>query len=225
MFYPNLFVTVGCLIHDTTHLELRIVAMLYAILLGRTLENYLMYKELDNYMKVFFVRHGQTNYNVLDLCNDDTTKDVHLTDLGKQQAEIVRNKIKNIDLDIVIISELPRTKETASIITKNHKVEFKIDSRINDRKTGFDSKPVSDFFKALEPDIFNLKFNDGESFQEEKKRVHSFLEELKLLNYGNVLVVAHSEILQIINGYYNNLSDQEMWNTKIDNCQVLEVDI
>jgi broad specificity phosphatase PhoE len=176
-------------------------------------------------MKIFYVRHGQTNYNVLELCNDDPAKDVHLTYLGKQQAEIVKEKIKQINLDIVIISELPRTKETASIITKNHQVKFKIDSRINDRKTGFESKPVADFLKALEPDIFNLKFNNGESFQEEKKRVYSFLEELKSLNYKNVLVVTHSEILQIINGYYNNFSDQEMWNTKIDNCQVLEVNI
>ena len=174
-------------------------------------------------MRVYFIRHGQTNYNVLDLCNDDLTKDVYLTQLGKQQAEIVGKKIKNIKLDIAIVSELPRTKETALIITKNHQVEFKVEPRINDRKTGFDGKPVSDFFEALKPDIFNLKFNNGESFQEEKKRVFSFLEELKSYNLNNILVVTHSEILQIINGYFNNFSDQEMWDTKIDNCQVLEV--
>ena len=176
-------------------------------------------------MNIYFVRHGQTNYNVLDLCNDDPTKDAHLTKLGKQQAEIVGKKIKNIELDLVIISELPRIKETALIITKNHQVKFKVESRINDRKTGFDSKPVSDFFEALKPDIFNLKFNNGESFQEEKKRVFSFLEEIKNYNLNNILVVTHSEILQIINGYFNNLSDQEMWNIKIDNCQILEVNL
>src|SRR3989344_8115425 len=137
-------------------------------------------------MKVYFVRHGQTNYNILDLCNDDRTKNVHLTDLGKQQAEVVANKIKSVKLDLVIVSELPRTTETASIITKNHQVILKVEPRINDRKTGFDSKPVSDFFKAIEPDIFNLKFNKGESFQEEKKRVHSFLDELKTYNYKNI---------------------------------------
>ena len=176
-------------------------------------------------MKVYFVRYGQTNYNVLDLCNDNPTKDVHLTKLGKQQAEIVGKKIKNIKLDLVIISELPRTKETASIITKNHQVEFKMEPRINDRKTGYDSEPVSDFFEALKPDIFNLEFNNGESFQEEKKRVFSFLEEIKNYDLNNILIVTHSEILQIINGFFNNLSDQEMWNTKIDNCQVLEVSL
>ncbi len=169
------------------------------------------------------MRHGQTNYNVLDLCNDDPTKDAHLTELGKQQAEIVGKKIKGIKLDAVIISELPRTKETAAIITKNQQVRFIVEPRINDRKTGFDNKPASDFFETLKPDIFNLKFNNGESFQEEKKRVFSFLEELKSYNLANVLVVTHSEILQIINGYFNNLSDQEMWDAKIDNCQILEI--
>jgi probable phosphoglycerate mutase len=77
-------------------------------------------------MKVYFVRHGQTNYNVLDFCNDDITKDVHLTDLGNQQAKIVAEKLKGIKLDLVFISELPRTRETASIITRENSVEFKI---------------------------------------------------------------------------------------------------
>lgn len=176
-------------------------------------------------MQAYFIRHGETNYNLLDLCNDDPTKDVHLTELGKEQADIIAETLKHIDIDLVFISELPRTKETAEIITKNHDVKFRIDPRINDRKTGFDSRPVPDFFNALKPDMFNLKFNDGESFQEEKKRVFSFLEDLKLLKHKTILIVTHSEILQIINGYFNNLSDKDMWNTKIDNCQVLEFEI
>ena len=176
-------------------------------------------------MKIYFVRHGQTNYNVLNLCNDDKSKDVHLTELGKQQAERVAEKLKDINLERVFISELPRTKETAEIITKNHNVIFQIESRINERKTGFEGKLVSDFFNALKSDPFNLKFNNGESFQEKKRSVFSFLEELENLNYNEILVVTHGEILQIINGYYNNLSDQEMWNIEIDNCEILNIEI
>lgn len=176
-------------------------------------------------MKVYFVRHGQTNYNVSNLCNDDQTKNVHLTELGKQQAEKVARKLRNTKLEVVFISELPRTKETAKIITKNRNIVFQIEHKINDRKTGFDGKLVTDFFDALKPDLFKLKFNNGESFQEEKKRVFSFLKELEDLNHSVILVVTHSEILQIINGYYNNLSDQEMWNTKIDNCEILNIEI
>ena len=176
-------------------------------------------------MKVFFVRHGQTNYNVLGLCNSDPSVDVHLTDLGKEQALMASNKMKNISLGLVVISELPRTRETACIIANDHSIEFRVDSRINDRKTGFEGRPAADFFKALKPDIFNLKFNNGESFQEEKVRVHSFLKDLESLEYNNILVVTHSEIMQIINGYYNNLPDQEMWDQDPDNCQIFEFNI
>ncbi len=173
-------------------------------------------------MNIRFVRHGQTNYNILDLCNDDPSKDVHLTKLGKQQAEQVKTKLSNIKFDAVYISELPRTRETAEIITGNQKITFQVEPRLNDRKTGFDSKPASDFFNAIKSDIFNLRLNGGESFQEEKNRIYNFLEELKKTTYQTILVVAHSETLQIVNGFFHNLSDEEMWKIKIDNCEVLE---
>ncbi|MFC1627051.1 histidine phosphatase family protein [Patescibacteria group bacterium] len=176
-------------------------------------------------MKAYFVRHGQTNYNVKKLCNDDPTKDVHLTKLGKQQAKTVADKLKNIKLDLVYVSELPRTRETADIITKDQPMDFIVEPRISDRKTGFDSQPESKFFDSIKPDPFNIKLNDGESFQEEKKRVFSFLEELKGLNAKSILVVSHSEILKIVYGYFHNLSDEEMWEKHIDNAQVLEFDI
>ncbi len=38
-------------------------------------------------MKTYFMRHGQTNYNVLGLCNDDPARPVHLTDLGIEQVQ------------------------------------------------------------------------------------------------------------------------------------------
>jgi len=175
-------------------------------------------------VKIFFVRHGQTNYNVLGLCNDDISKDVHLTDLGKQQAETIQKKIKGVSLDLVITSEFPRARETASIIAKNQSVNFKIDPRLNDRKTGeFEGKPAVDFLDSLKKDKFNLKFENGESFLEEKQRVHEFLTELHNYNHQHILVVTHCEILQIINGYYNKLTDDEILNINIDNCQVLEI--
>jgi broad specificity phosphatase PhoE len=175
-------------------------------------------------MKIFFVRHGQTNYNVLGLCNDDTSKNVHLTELGKQQAEKIQEQMKDIFLDLVITSEFPRAKETATIIAKNHTVDFKTDPRLNDRKTGqFEDKPATDFLNSLKNDRFNLKFENGESFLEEKQRVHDFLTELHNYNHQHILVVTHFEILQIINGYYNNLSDDEMLDTNISNGQVLEI--
>ena len=176
-------------------------------------------------MKTYFVRHGQTNYNVEGLCNDDPSKKVYLTDFGKKQSEVVAEKLKDKKFEVIYISELPRTKETADTINKHHNVLIKIDKRINDTKTGFESKTFIGYQKAIEKDRFNIKLNEGESFQEEKQRVFNFLEYLKKQNYKSVHIVSHSEIMQIVNGYFNNLSDEGMVSTKIDNSQVLQFNI
>ena len=174
-------------------------------------------------MKLFVVRHGQTNYNLKHLCNDDPKVDVHLTEEGTKQAEIIANKLKDIKFDAVFISEIPRTRETAEIINKN--LKLKVDSRINDRKTGLEGGTTAKFNEIMKDDLFNKKINDGESFQEEKKRVFSFLDELSKLDYKNVLIVSHHETIKIITGYFKKLNDQEMWDLRINNCMVQEFDI
>ena len=52
-------------------------------------------------MKVYIVRHGQVPHNALGQYN---TADEDLTELGIQQAEELKDKIKNLHFDIVISS-------------------------------------------------------------------------------------------------------------------------
>jgi len=176
-------------------------------------------------MKLFVVRHGQTNYNLKHLCNDDPKINVHLTEEGKKQAGIVANELKNIQFDAVFISEIPRTRVTAELITRNRNLIFNVDDRINDRKTGYEGRSTIEFNEIMKEDPFNKKINDGESFQDEKERVFSFLGELSKLDYENVLIVSHHEIIKIITGHFNKLTDQEMWDLKIPNCMVQEFDL
>lgn len=173
-------------------------------------------------MRIFTVRHGQTNYNIKHLCNDDPQINVYLTDEGKKQARIVAEKLKNIKFDLIFISEIPRTRETAGFINKHHDLELKVDIRINDRKTGFEGGTTHEFNEIMKDDLFNKKLEGGESFQEEKARVFSFLEELCNFNCENILIVSHHEIIKIITGYFNKLNNQEIWDLKITNCMVGE---
>jgi len=176
-------------------------------------------------MRIYFIRHGQTNYNVKNLCNNDPKKKVYLTKLGKREIEDVARKLKNKNIDIIFVSQLPRTIQSAKIINKFHAAPIKIDSRINDRRTGFEGKPYFEYVEAIEKDKFYSKFNDGESFQEEKRRIFSFLMDLKKLNFECVLVVTHEETIKISLGYFNRLSNEEMWNIKVANAQIFELKI
>jgi len=162
-------------------------------------------------MKLYLARHAQTNYNVLKLANSDPAVDVHLSEEGIKQAENLGELLKEATYDIVYISELPRTRQTAEIINKYHNKELVVDSRISDNKTGFESQPVSDFVSAVDnaEDPWNAKFGDGESLNEAAERARNFIDELKTKDYQAVLVVTHGFITQAIFAYLENKTLEE----------------
>lgn len=58
-------------------------------------------------MKLYVVRHGQTNYNIANkVCGKS---DVELTDLGKQQAKKASEQLQDIALDLIFASPLKRS--------------------------------------------------------------------------------------------------------------------
>jgi len=178
-------------------------------------------------MKLTFLRHGQTISNINDICDDDPSKKTALTVKGEAQAKKAAEILKNKKLDIIFTSEFFRTNETADIINKYHNVEIKTDKRLDDRKTGFTGESERTFLKFLvdSGNFWNAKHKNGESFEEEKKRVISFIKYLKKLPNENVLIVTHMETIQLIRGYFEGLENYSTLKIKIDNCQIWEIKI
>jgi broad specificity phosphatase PhoE len=163
-------------------------------------------------MKVYVARHAETNYNVLNLCNDDPSVDVHLTQKGIKQGEVLAKSLKRVNIDAIIISELPRTKQTADLINKFHNAPILVDARINDVHNGFEGKSVDEYRAAMKgaKNRWTVRFNDGESFEENKQRVKSFLEDLKSRTEDCVLIVTHQVISRHIYGIIHGLSNEEI---------------
>lgn len=170
-------------------------------------------------MKIYFMRHGQTNFNTLQLCNDNPSTDVHLTALGIQQAEEAALKLETVPFEKIIVSELPRTRQTAEIVNRNHLAPIVTDSYINDIRSGFDGRSVTEYQEAMATDPLHTKVNGGESLLEHKHRVLQFLQGLKKLPNDFVLVVAHEETLRVVLAFFRELSDLDMLKIKIDNCE------
>ncbi|MES2630602.1 MAG: histidine phosphatase family protein [Patescibacteria group bacterium] len=162
-------------------------------------------------MKLYLARHAQTNYNIQKLANSDPSVDVHLSEEGIKQAKNLGKLLEAVDFDIVFISELPRTRETAGYINDYHHNEYIIDGRLNDNKTGFESQPVDEWLKALDDsdNRWDAKFNGGESLNEAASRARDFIEFLKTQPYESVLVVTHGFLTQAIFGYIENKSLEE----------------
>jgi len=173
-------------------------------------------------MKLYLTRHGQTNYNILGLCNDDPERDVHLTPLGIRQAEQAAAKLKEAPIERIIVSELPRTRQTAEIINRHHNVPIAVHPAINDIRSGFDGKPVIDYFQATAHDPLHASANGGESLLEHKQRVMGFIEWLKQQDDGSLLVIAHEETLRVFVAWFQQLPDEALRTLQFGNCEILE---
>lgn len=174
-------------------------------------------------MKVYIVRHEQTTGNALEchaLENDE------LTELGIKQAEELRDKIKNMNFDIIISSPLSRTKHTAKIINiNNNKIIF--DDRVKERNPGNLSGKSRENENREEYWNYysNIQYGTSENIQEFFKRVYNFLDELKTKNYETVLVVAHSGVSKAFNGYFEGIRNGLFLHRGLKNCEIKEYEL
>lgn len=173
-------------------------------------------------MKILAVRHGETNYNRLGLCNDDPALDVHLTDTGIKQAETVAEQLKSEKVDRIFTSALPRTLQTAGFINRFHRVAIESDARLNDICSGFDGCAVSDYFSATAHDPLHARINGGESLLDHRTRVSGFIQWLVEQPFQQVIVVAHEETLRVFEAWFNDVADEQLRNLHFPNCEVME---
>jgi alpha-ribazole phosphatase len=176
-------------------------------------------------MKVWFMRHGQTNYNLLELCNDDPHVPVCLTEQGMTQAGVIAERLRARPLECIFVSALPRTHQSAEIVNRQHGVPIVIRPELNDIRSGFESRPVAEYFAATGHDRLHLRVNGGESLLDYKARVLSFVRWLSQQPLGEVLVVAHKETLRVVAAHFEGLSDEAMIGLHFDNAALLSYEL
>lgn len=174
-------------------------------------------------MKVYKVRHGQVPHNALNRYN---TNDEDLTDLGIKQAEELRDKIKDINFDIIISSPLNRAKHTAEIININNKKNI-YDDRIIERSCGDLSGKPLEVTNREEYWNYNtkIKYGTSEDIKLFFEIVYNFLDELKTKDYESVLIVAHSGVSKAFNGYFEGIQDGKFLNRGLKNCEIKEYEL
>lgn len=174
-------------------------------------------------MKVYIVRHGQVPHNALGQYN---TADEDLTELGIQQAEELKDKIKNLHFDIVISSPLLRATHTECILT-NYDSSIITDERLRERSCGTLSGQPLEVTNREEYWNYNsnIQYGINENIQDFFKRVYAFLDELKTKDYKSVLIVAHSGVSKAFSGYFEGIQDGRFLNRGLKNCEIKEYEL
>ena len=114
--------------------------------------------------RLYIVRHGKTDWNALSKIQGQSN--IELNEIGIKQAEEVRYKIEQKNIDLIICSPLDRTKQTAEIINKNLKLPIKYNDNLKERNFGIFEGKTS---KEIENWEEILKYHQNEEVKQGEK--------------------------------------------------------
>lgn len=181
-------------------------------------------------MKIYVIRHGQTDWNVAGKCQGMT--DIELNNTGIEQAEKAREQLNNYKIDLIICSPLKRARKTAEILNDVINCKIIVDERIIERNCGEVEGTTKDKWNSIigeDIDVinnYNLNWNKQsiEPIQTVCERVWNLLDEIQgKYKDKNVLLVTHGGTCRAINAYFNGIGeDGHVQSAKIKNCEIRE---
>lgn len=105
-------------------------------------------------MRIFLLRHGETDWNLQGRCQGVT--DLDLNDQGKQQALDIANYLSKEKVDAIYSSDLQRAVRTAEAIKRSHNITVTIDSDFRELNHGeFEGLTFSDI-RSNYPDFIDV---------------------------------------------------------------------
>ena len=160
-------------------------------------------------MKVYFVRHGKTEYNIKNIIQGDI--DVPLSDIGRKEIQKFKSKIRNINFDVCISSPYSRAKETAKILVDG-RCKIITNDLLKERHVGKLEGTSSLYYDAKKYWDINYEKDelDIETPRELIARAQQFIDYIKKkYKDKTILVVAHGDIITAIHyaivGYDKNI--------------------
>ena len=156
---------------------------------------------------IYFVRHGQTEYNLKKLYMGSL--DIPLNSKGVSQAEKFAVTARELNIELIVSSDLIRAKETAQIISNHIKKPIIYNSLLRERSLGkLEGTP-----KENNININSFDIENDDAF---KQRIYlSLLFIDGIVDHQNILIVSHSHVFKAISQNSLFLTDKKT----ISNCE------
>ena len=170
---------------------------------------------------LYFVRHGQTVWNVENkICG---ATDIALTDLGHEQAIKTGYLIKEqgIKADAILYSPLVRAKDTAMHISEITGIPAIEEARLKEQNFGtYESTPRDGEDFKRDKAQFVIRYHGGESMLHLAQRIYNLLDEI-VASDKTYILVAHNGISRVIHSYFNEMTNEEYAEFGVKNCAVI----
>jgi len=174
-------------------------------------------------LKITLIRHGETELNRLRVIQG-TIPGV-LTEQGKLQAELLRQRLSRERFQRAYSSDLKRTAETTAIVTRPHRISISFTPLLRERCFGvFQGRPFSEYDEWSEAQtvpLWEIQPSGGESFIDVEERAAAFLDMVSEEHKGeHILVSAHGLFNQVLIKVALGLSWHEALSLKQSNTCV-----
>lgn len=176
--------------------------------------------------KLYFVRHGQTVWNVENKICGQT--DSPLTEIGHRQAELAGENIRNagIRADEILYSPLSRAKDTALHIAAATGIPAREEPALTEQNFGhWEGTPRdgADFLAAKRE--FCCRNGGGESMLQLAQRIYNLLDRLRAESGEKTyILVAHNGIARMVHSYFYDLTNAQYAAFGVGNSTVTEYD-
>jgi broad specificity phosphatase PhoE len=165
--------------------------------------------------RIYFVRHGQTEWNATRRFQGQWNSD--LSELGRRQADANGRLLAHVGVDALFASPLDRTRQTAEIITSYVPLPVVFDERLKEWDCGDWSGHLRgeveerwpEEWAALLADRFHYRGPNCENYPDMFLRAQPFMEELLGQDAERVAVVSHGMIGKVMISILLGLQEHE----------------
>lgn len=123
---------------------------------------------------------------------------------GTAQLSELSRRFEGLTFSTIFHSPLERTTLTAQAIANNANSSLTIDQRLNECDYGnWSGRKLSELaleesWKTIQKEPLNVRFPDGESFQELFNRTFDFFEDIRKMETPTVVAVTHGDVIKSI---------------------------
>lgn len=173
----------------------------------------------------YFVRHGQTVWNVENkICG---ATDIELTALGHEQAIETGHAIveQGITAEEILYSPLRRATDTAAHISQITGIPARPEPRLTEQCFGkYEATPRDGHeFHEAKKEFLN-RFDGGESMLHLAQRIYNLLDDIRSQENKTYILVAHNGIARVVHSYFYEMTNDEYAGFGIQNCQIVRYD-
>lgn len=183
-------------------------------------------------VQLFIFRHGETDWNFQKKFQGHTN--IPLNQKGRDQAHVLREKIRLLSPEICLCSDLDRASETAKIALQDFQLPFLYSNALRETHLGdvegLTQTEIIDRYgetilhqwRSIDPADINMSFPNGETKIQHLKRLKKHISEFVTLNpnWKKIAVSTHGGALFRLVHDCDNAPEQAI---SIPNCCLYEI--